>query len=193
MTHRTIAPCLAVVFALFALLASGCSESHQARKAREAKERQQRKDAERKRVLSHYPSAVDFSKFEREFEGRFTIALQDAVRHTPESTYWIEAELMDVIRRGERTTLEFSGPVDGTSLFSLNCPEQVYVAITSDSEATQFDTYFIVFTLKAVTPTRLELRGEQGGEDVNVALDGTIGTKVFVGEALEVHRVSDSE
>jgi len=101
--------------------------------------------------------------------------------------------MMDVVRRGERMKLEFTGPVDGTSLFSVNCPEHIYAAITSDPRATQFDTYVIVFTLKAVTPTQLEVRGEQDGEDVIVTLDRSIGTRVFAGEALEVRRVSDTE
>ncbi len=192
MRRRSIAAWLVAILGLFVLVL-GCSESYQARTARREKGRQQRKVAERNQLLSHYPSAVDFSKFEQDFVSRFTVDLQDAIRNAPERTYWIEAWMIDVVRRGERIKLEFTGLFDGTSVFSLNCPEQVYAAITSDPKATLFGKYLVVFTLKAVTPTKLELRGEQDGEDIFVTLDSSISTRVFTGEALEVRRVSDTE
>ena len=192
MRRRSIAAWLAAMLSLFVLVL-GCSESYQARTARQEKERQRKQAAERNQLLSHYPAAVDFSKFEQEFEIQFTVGLQDAIRNTPERTYWIEAWMVDVVRRGERMKLEFTGPVYGTSVFSLNCPEPVYAAITSDPKATLFDTYLVVFTLKAVTPTQLELRGEQDGEDIFATLDSSISTRVFAGEALEVRRVSGTE
>ena len=192
MRSKSIAVWLVAMLGLFVLVL-GCSESYQARTARQKKERQQRKAAERNQLLSHYPSAVDFSKFEQEFESRFTVDLQDAIRNTPERTYWIEAWMLDVVRRGERMKLEFTGLLDDTSVFSLNCPGPVYATITSKPKTTLFDTYLVVFTLKAVTPTQLELRGEHDGEDIYVTLDNSISTRVFAGEALEVRQVSDTK
>jgi hypothetical protein len=188
MKPRSNAGRLAAMLSLF-VLALGCRESYQARTARQEEERQEKKAAERKQLLPHYPSAVDFSEFEQGFESQFTVGLQDAIRSTPERTYWVEAWMMDVVRRGERVKLEFTGPGYGTSVFSLDCAKEVYTALTSDPKATQLDTYLVVFTLKAVTPAQLELRGEQNGEDVEITLDSTVGTRVFVGKALEVHRV----
>lgn len=190
MTRRSIAVWLGAIFTLSVLLVLGCGESYRARTARLEKERQDKKDTERDRLLSKYPSAVDFCKFAQNFESQYTINLQDAIRNKPEQTYWIEVLLMDVVRRGERMKLECTAWVDSTSMFSLNCPERVYAALTSDPKVTQFDTCFVVFRLKAVTATQLELRGEQDGEDISVTLDCSIGTRVFTGEALEVRRVS---
>ena len=193
MKHRSIAAWLAVIFNLSVLLVLGCGESYQARTVRLEKEFKDRKAAEINRLLSQYPSAVDFNKFAENFWDQYTVNLQDAIRNKPEQIYWIEVYLIDLVRRGDNMKVEFADSVVGTSMFSLNCPERVYSAITSDPKVTQIDTYFVFFTLKSVTSAQLELRSEQDGEVSSVTLDSSIGARVFTGEALEVRRVSDPE
>jgi hypothetical protein len=193
MTGRQAAACLAVIFNLSLLHVLGCAESNEARTARLGREHRERMNAEKNRLLSQYPSAVDFSTFAESFSDQYTVNLQDSIRNKPEQIYWIVVPAMDVVRRGESMRVEFTDWVGGTSMFSLNCPEKFYAAIKSDPRATRLDTYLVVFTLKAVAPTQLELRGEQNGEDISVTLDSDIDARALTGRAVDIRRVSDPE